>query len=203
MARWALQYALCIAVLFAGDVLAQPGVRRLDLRGRVLDALFKPHTEAKPYSMKLVMRFGDRPSQLTVVTNVGGATEVRRLELVRLNSRQLDDLIAGAVGRDSQVSPEQLAAQIAVQESRTEISYSKLLDPLLTELKRVRISPILSSRVAVDDYTEYEFVYDQWQESVRYTVVGPFTGHPQDDLVKWMLKFRARADEWLNNQKRQ
>ena len=49
----------------------------------------------------------------------------------------------------------------------------------------------------LDDYREYDFVYDLWQESIHYTVVGPFDGFPQDELVKWMLLFRETANEWL------
>jgi len=192
-----VQLALIITTLVGADANAQPGVRRLDMRGRVLDVVFSPRPKAESYTRKLLLRFGDIPSQLTVVTFVGGATEVRRLELVDLDRRQLDELILRAVQRDSQVTPEQIAAKISVRESHASIPDRTPLAPLLRELERIRISPVLGSRVPLENSAEYELVYDLWQESVHYTVAGPFDGYPQDKLVKWMLRFRARADEWL------
>jgi hypothetical protein len=65
------------------------------------------------------------------------------------------------------------------------------LDRFLKELNAIRISPKLASRVAVDEYSEYEFWYDGGQESVHYRLVGPFKGTSQDRLVEWMIRFRS------------
>ncbi len=47
------------------------------------------------------------------------------------------------------------------------------------DLKAIRISPILKTRIAVDEYSEYEYWYDDGQESVHYTITGPSKDAPQ------------------------
>ena len=52
---------------------------------------------------------------------------------------------------------------------------------------------MLASRVFSDESSEYEFWYDTWEESVHYVLRGPGKEEPQDELVKWMIEFRAKA----------
>jgi hypothetical protein len=56
----------------------------------------------------------------------------------------------------------------------------------------------MASRVAVDEYSEYEFWYDTEEESVHYKLTGPFKGDPQDKLVQWMIRFRASVPELVS-----
>ena len=67
----------------------------------------------------------------------------------------------------------------------------------LDELKAIRISPVLKSRVAVDEFSEYEFWYDTWQETVHYVITSPFGNDPQDQLGRWMTKFRDNVPKLL------
>jgi hypothetical protein len=55
----------------------------------------------------------------------------------------------------------------------------------------------LADRIALDEYSTYEFWYSDGQESVHYRLAGPFNGDPQDKLVRWMIKFRASVPELL------
>jgi hypothetical protein len=100
------------------------------------------------------------------------------------------------VAQNSNVTDREIAAKLKVDVSRSPIGY-EALDRFLDELKAIRISPILASRVAVDEYSEYEFWYDGGQESVHYTVTGPFKDAPQDELVQWMIRFRASVPDLL------
>jgi hypothetical protein len=83
-----------------------------------------------------------------------------------------------------------------VDVSRTALEQGAL-DHALEELKAIQISPVLASRVAVDEFSEYEFWYDTWQESVHYIVTSPFQGSAQDRLGKWMVEFRANLPRLL------
>jgi hypothetical protein len=53
-------------------------------------------------------------------------------------------------------------------------------------------------RIAVDEYSEYEFWYTGGQESVHYKLVGPFKDDPQDKLVQWMIRFRTSVPELMS-----
>ena len=76
------------------------------------------------------------------------------------------------------------------------ISY-EALKRSLDELKAMRIPPILASRVAVDEYSEYQFWYNTGQESVHYVITSPFGNDPQDQLGKWMTRFRDNVPNLL------
>jgi len=86
----------------------------------------------------------------------------------------------------------EITAKLKVEVSRSSIA-PEALKHAFDELKAIRISPILADRVSVDEYSEYEYWYDNWQESVHYAITGPFKGDPQDQLVQWMIRFRAIA----------
>ena len=196
MARMLIGCVLCMATLFSRAAIAQPGDRHLVMKAQVLDALFTLNVEPKPYFLKMVLRFGDTDSQMTVVVYPGRKSEMLRFRLAGLNRGDLERLVSKAVADNSQVKPGEIASTLNVDVIRSPIDYAAV-NGAIEELKSIRISPVLASRVAVDQFSEYEFWYDTWQESVHYSLVGPFQSARQDELGKWMLRFRAKAEEWL------
>ncbi|HYL09661.1 MAG TPA: hypothetical protein VEU31_02900, partial [Candidatus Acidoferrales bacterium] len=95
------------------------------------------------------------------------------------------------------VTDQGIAAKLKVDVKRSPIRY-EALSPLVDDLKAIRISPVLASRVAVDEYSEYEFWYNNGQESVCYKVAGPFRDDPQDKLVQWMIRFRTSLPKLMS-----
>jgi hypothetical protein len=110
---------------------------------------------------------------------------------------ELERLISRAFAENARVKPQEIAAKLKVNVTRSPIDYDTVLGPAIDELSSIRISPALATRVGLDEFSEYEFWYDRWQESVHYTIVGPFQGSPQDQLMTWMLRFRTKVEEWL------
>jgi len=186
-----------MTTLFSLTATAQPGDRYLVMKAQVLTALFTLDVEPKPYFLKMVLRFGDSDTQLTVVVYPGRKSEVLRFRLADSNPGDLERLVSRAVADNPQVKPQEIAAGLKVDVARSPVDYDAGLRPAIDDLKSIRISPVLASRVAVDEFSEYEFWYDTWQESVHYTIVSPFHSEPQDKLGKWMLRFRAKAEAWL------
>ena len=197
--RIVLAFALFVCILFPAAAIAQSGYRHVDVKARVLDLLFSLDVQTEPYFPKLILRFGDSNTQLVVVvyppypTHPGGRSEMFRYSLAGTGNRDLSQLISQIYEVKRDVSDEdiaEIAGKLKVDVRRSPIRYEGL-DRYLNELKNIRISPILASRVALDEYSEYEFWYHGGQESVHYALTGPFKGDPQDRLVQWMLKFRA------------
>lgn len=195
----------CVMVscsLFPATAMAQPGNRSLNMKARVLDIVFPLDVAPKLNFLKMVLRFSDSDSQLIVV--VYPDTEkywIRRCEIISyelegMEEDQLFQLVSKMVAENPDITPQEIAARLKVKVTRSAVdpeAFYRARD----ELKAVRISPILADRVAVDDYSEYEFWYDNGQESVHYTLTGPFEGDPQDKLVQWMIRFRARVPDLL------
>lgn len=194
--RRALASVLFSCILSAATAIAQPGDRYLDIKARVLDLVYPLDVAPRPYLMKLVLRFGDSDTQLVVLiypvypVHPGGRAEIIRYSLAGMGDGELSQLISKMVAQNPDVTDREIAAKLKVNVTRSPIEYNAL-NRALKDLKAVRISPILASRVAVDEYSEYEYWYDGGQESVHYTITGPFKGDPQDQLVQWMIKFRA------------
>lgn len=186
---------LC-CILFAAKANAQPGDHRLDMKSRVLDILFPVDVSPQPYLTKMVLRFGDSDTQFIVVTYPGGKSELILYSLVGTGGGKLSQLIAKMVAKNADVKPQDIAAKLRVDVSRSPIEQETLNDAL-NELEAIQISPVLANRVAVDESSEYEFWYDTWQESVHYAITGPFLDDPQDRLGRWMVKFRANLHELL------
>ena len=107
-------------------------------------------------------------------------------------------LICKMVAQNADVTDREIATKLKVAVTHSPIEY-EALDRALRGLEVVRISPILNSRVAVDDYSEYDSWYDGWQEAVHYTITGPFMGAPRDQLVQWMLRFRASLPDLMKS----
>lgn len=185
---------LLIAVAASGTAAAQPGNRPFDMKAQVLDALFPRDVDANSYFIKLGMRFGDSCTQVTVVVYPLRKAEMARTRLAGVACDDLAQFIEKEVANNPAVRAQELASRLKVDVTRTPVDYDTTLAPGLNQLKAIRISPVLASRISVDDYSEYEFWYDAWQESVHYTLVTPFENEPQDELGRWMMRFRTQAE---------
>jgi hypothetical protein len=192
--RRAVARVLFSCILFAATATAQPGDR--DMKARVLDLVFPLDVAPNLYFLKLIMRFGDSDTQLVAVVYPDKDKYwVRRCEITSyaldgMGMGQLDQLISRTIAKNPNVKDQEIAAKLKVKVSRSSIA-PEALYRALDELKTVRISPVLADRVAVDEYSEFEYWYDGGQESVHYTLTGPSKDDPQDQLVQWMIKFRA------------
>ena len=180
---------------------AQPGSRHFDFVPQVLDALFPLEASEQPYLSKLVLRFGDTNTQLTVVMKAGDAVgsrcEATRLTVTDLSGNSLNAL-QRTIRDNPGLNPKEIAAMLKIQASRSAINCETDLLPALKELTAIRISPALAHGVSVDDFFEYEFRYDTWQTSVHYTIVSPFGKDPEGKLGKWMLKVRSSSERWFS-----
>jgi hypothetical protein len=200
--RRAVACVLFSCILSAATAADRPGDRFLDTKARVLDLLFPLDVTPAPYSQKLVLRFSDSDTQVVVVTypvypvNPGGTSQIIRYSLEGISDDELSQLISKMVAEKPDVTDREIAAKVKVNVTRSAVD-GKTLDRALKSLKAIRISPILATRVAVDEYSEYEYWWDDWQESVHYTMTGPFKGDPQDRLVQWMIGFRARLPDLM------
>jgi hypothetical protein len=194
--RPASSLAVLLCILLAAYATAQTGDRHLDTEGQVLDVLFSSDVTPRPYFLKMILRFGDSDTQLAVVVYPDSEKywirryEVTSYKLAGMSREELSQLISKMGQENHDVKAEEIAAKVRVDVTRSPID-KKALDRALEELKGIRISPILNSRVALDECRGYEFWYDIGQESVHYTLVCPFGHDPEDRLVKWMIKFRA------------
>lgn len=190
-----MAYASFCCILFAVPAKAQPGDRYLYMKGRVLNILFPLDVAQKPYFQKMVLRFSDSDTQLVVVVYPDKdkywvrKCEVTRYALEGMGQGQLSQFISKMLTENPKVKEQEIAAQLKVEITHSSIPV-EVFNHALEELKAVRISPVLANRVAVDDYSEYEFWYDNWQESVHYVITSPFGNDPQGQLGKWMIKFR-------------
>jgi hypothetical protein len=173
---------------------AQPGDRGLDTKSRILSVLFPLDVSPKPYALKMALRFGDADTQLVIVLYPGRKAEVIRYELADLSGGGLSQLIAKMRSDNPSVTDDEIAARVKVSVTRSAIPYA-VLERGLDRLRKVRISPSIQSRVALDGANEYEFWFDTWEESVHYSIMGVFKEAPQDQLVEWMIKFRENMHD--------
>jgi hypothetical protein len=114
-----------------------------------------------------------------------------------LGSDSLSQFMSKMADKKPSVTNEEIAAKLKAVVKRSPIGY-QVLRRYLEELKAIRISPMLASRVALDEYSEYEFWYNTGQESVHYKVTGPFKGDSQDKLVQWMIRLRTGVPELMS-----
>jgi hypothetical protein len=202
ISRIAAACALFSCILFTASATSEPGDRYLNMKARVLDVVFPLDVAPKPYLLKMILRFGDSDTQLVAVEYQDKdkywirRCEITSYSLADIGKGQLSDLISKMVAESPNVQAQEIASKL-----RTNVSHSfvapEALNHALDELKAVMISPILADRVAVDQYSEYEYWYDNWQESVHYTITSPLGNAPQDKLGQWMLRFRANLPNLL------
>jgi len=173
------------------------------MRDRVLDLLFRSDAVSAPFFSKMTLRYGDSDSQLVVLTypvypvHPGGQAEVINYTITGMGSDNLSQFISKMAAQNPSVTDQEIVAKLKVKVKCSPISY-EALKRFLDELEAIRISPMLASRVAVDEYSEYQFWYNNGQESVHYKVVGPFKDDPQDKLVQWMIRFRTGVPELIS-----
>jgi hypothetical protein len=185
---------------FAGN--AQPGDRVLDPKARILDALFPVVVSQRPYFQKLVLRFDDADAQLVIVVYPDKEKYwIRRCEVTTyaLNDAaktQLSESLTKLSPEASDDAVRAIAAGLKVEVNRFAVA-PEALDKPFSELRSIRISPLLATRVSVDEFSEYEFWYDNWQDSVHYSIAGTPEKEPQDEMIRWMIKFKANLPDFL------
>lgn len=190
------------SILASATAMAQSESRYRDTYARVLDLLFPLDVAPDSYQTELALRFGDSDTQFVLLiypvypVHPGGRAEVVRYSLASKNDGELSQLISKMTSENPNVKDQEIAAKVKVNISRSPIDY-EALNRSLKELRSIRISPLLSSRIAVDAYSDYEYWYDSGQESVHYTITGPFKSDPQDKLVQWMIRFRENLPNLL------
>jgi len=172
-------------------------------KDHVLDLLFRSDSDKSLWVSKMTLRYGDSNSQLVVLTypvypvHPGGQAEIISYTIAGLGSDSLSQFISRMADKKPSVTDEEIAAKLTAVVKRSPIGY-QVLRRYLEELKAIRISPMLASRVALDEYSEYEFRYNTGQESVHYKVTGPFKGDPQDKLLRWMIRLRTGVPELMS-----
>lgn len=186
--------ALSLFSLFAPTHLHAQAHNPSDFQDRVLDVLFPLDVESKPYFVKLVLRFHDDASQLALVVYPGGDSEVVRSTLDGMNASKFFQFISATLTEHPNAQPVEIAAAVKVRTTRSPVGY-KTLEPMLNDLKAIKISPFLNTRIGVDEVTWYDFWFDSGEESVHYRIFGgPTLRDPQDNLARWMTRFRATCE---------
>jgi len=191
--------ALLLCVISATTMSAQPRDDHLNLSARVLDRVFPLNFGPDPYNWRLILRYGDSNTQLALVIYPGGRCEILRYSLAGTGDSDLSRLVSKVNDENRDVNDQEIAeiaAKLKVNVERSSVDLGTL-NHILNDLRALQISPILANRVAMDNASEYEYWYDTSQESVHYTISGPFEGDPQDKLVQWMLRFRASLPDLL------
>ena len=196
--RNAIACAATLFVLFAPTKLDAQDRDPLDAHDRVLDLLFPLKVESKPYFVKLILRFHSDASQLALVVYPGGESELVRSTLDSMNARDLFQLVSKTLIENPHANEEEIAAKVKVRTTRFPTQY-KTMEPMLNDLKAIRISPFLNTRIGVDEVTWYDFWFDTGQESVHYKILYNSTlGDAQDNLARWMTRFRATCEGLVN-----
>jgi hypothetical protein len=201
--RKRLGCALLVPCWLVLSAVGQSGDVPADMKDRVLDLLFRSNSVSSPFLSKMTLRYGDSDTQLVVLTypvypvHARGQAELITYSITGMGSDNLSQFVSKMVARNPNVTDQAIATKLKVVIKRSPIG-NAALRRFLEELKAIRISPMLASRVAVDEYYEYEFWYDGGQESVYYRVAGPFKNTPQDELVQWMIRFRASVPELIS-----
>jgi hypothetical protein len=202
--RSRLGHALFLPLLMVLSAVGQSGGGvPADIKDRVFDLLFQSDVVTSPFLSQMTLRYGDSDFQLVVVTypvypvHPGGQAEIITHTITGMGSDDLAQFISKRVAQNPNITDQEIAATLKVEIKRSPINYQGL-KRFLDELEAIRISPKLASRVAVDEYSEYQFWYYNGQESVHYKVVGPFKDDQQDKLVQWMIRFRTGVPELMS-----
>jgi len=188
----ALVSALLLCALSAPALSQSRDRNPSEVYSDVLNLLFPLHVESKPYYVKLILRFSDSDTQLALIVYPGGAAELVSCTLDNIKGSDLFKLVSEMLAKNPSVKDEEIAAKVRVHTTRSALDY-KVVEPVLNDLKTIRISPFLNTRIFVDEYSEYDYWFDSGQESVHYRICAPSTGAPQDKLANWMTTFRANS----------
>jgi hypothetical protein len=189
-------YSILIGFIPVMIAMAQPGYDDLSLKARVLNLVFPSDPSFGPYYVKMILRFGDSDSQIAIIVHPGGNSEVIQYRLAGMRKGDLDQLIGKMQEKNPNVREQEIAAKLKVDVGHSAMESRTLADSL-DSLKAIQISPFFTTRVAMDNYSEFEFWFYSGQESVHYIVTGSFNDAPQDKLVEWMTKFRASLPDLI------
>ena len=201
--RITLAFVACILSAIVGW--AQPGDRILDSKARLLDVIFPIEVPQRTYFLKMVLRYDGEDTQLVVVIYSDKEKYwIRRCEVTKYSladgqKTQLAESLSRLTPETTDEEVQGIAAKLKVEVTRFTIA-PESLNKSLGELKAIQISPVPADRVSVDEYSEYEFWYDSWQESVHYAITGPpgkGSKGSQDELIRWMIRFEARLPDLL------
>jgi hypothetical protein len=187
-------FSLCILLALTAGADTRDR-KPVDVTANVIKLLFPFDVASRPFYVRLALRFGDSNTQLVALIYPGGECELIHYRLTNIdgtevNGDELLRLVSAMVSQNPRVRELEIATKFRVEINRSNVEY-KNLDRALTNLKAIKVSPFLGTRIAVDEYSQYDFWFDSGQESVHYTITGPFKDAPQDQLVQWMIKFRA------------
>jgi hypothetical protein len=159
------------------------------IRNRVSDLLFPTSVASKPYNARFVLRFPDPDSELVLIIYPGKQSELVTYKVEGLRDQTLFQYIWDALRTNPQIRDEEIASNIRVTSKRSVVEFQKL-ERAVDELKNIKISPFFETRIAVDEYSDYDYWFDSGGESVHYRVHRLFQHTAQDDLVHWMTRFR-------------
>jgi hypothetical protein len=182
----------CLAL----SAIAQSGDGNMNMKGRILDVIFRLPSPTPPFLTQMTLRFGDSDTQVVVFTypvypvNPGGRAEIIRYSIAGMGNENLSEFISKMIAQKPDVTAQEIADKLKVSVTRSPVDYAALQHSM-KDVEALRMSPVLKSRVAVDNYSEYEYCYSNGQELVHYSITGPFKDARQDQLVAWMMKFRA------------
>jgi hypothetical protein len=194
--RMLVKCAMVVPFCLALSAIAQTTDGNRNMKDRILDILFQLPSPTPPFLTQMTLRFGDSDTQLVVFTypvypvNPGGRAEIIRYSIAGIGSETLSDFISKMVAQKPDVTAQEIADKLKASVTRSPVDYA-VLQHSMKDLETLRISPVLKSRVAVDNYSEYEYWYSNGQEFVHYSITGPFKDATQDQLVEWMSNFRA------------
>lgn len=169
---------------------------KLELKDRVLEELFPSTVGSEPYFVTVIARFKDSDTQLTITVYPGRKSEIIQYRLAGMERGDLSKLIGRLHAENPDVTVREISDEVKVETSRMSVEY-RVVEQLLDELKGVRISPALASRVSVGQASAYEFWYYTGQESVHYRIKGKMESAPQGKLVQWMMRLRNRMSDVL------
>jgi hypothetical protein len=146
--------------------------------------------QEKVYLRRLTLRFGDTSTQVSLVVFPGRRAELVQALAVGVNGEPLDRLIERT--RSQKLSAREISKMAKAEVSRTVMSYG-VAKQALDELEAIRVRVAIGQRVSLDDHHNFQLWYDTWQEAVHFSLTGPYTSEPQDELVQWMLRFRTEV----------
>lgn len=196
ISRMLLKCVMVAPLCLALGASAQLEDDHMNMKDRVLDILFQSDPPPSPFLTKMTLRFADTDSQFVVFTypvypaHPGGRAEIIRYSIAGIGNGKLSEFIATTVSQEPKVTAREIANRLKVNVTRIPVNFDAL-ENSMKDLGAVRISPVLKTRVAVDDYSKYDFWCDTGEEFVHYSMVGPFKDAAQDQLVQWMIRFRA------------
>jgi hypothetical protein len=183
--------AICSCFVLSAVTISQsPGSKPLSyaaetrVRNRIFD-LVAPVAESRPFFSRLVLRFSDSAYQCVLTVYTQGKSELITYKLDRANFSQLTrELLM------SEMSDQEIKRHVAVTTHRRELEMKQALGAI-EELRQLKIPAYPQERIAVDDYSTFEYWLETPGELVHFRINGPFQGKtPRDRLVQWMIRFR-------------